>query len=102
MNDSTATPCSDGWIAVTPTSPPTDQAVWLWDATDKIGFIGWRMKNKKGDEWWESAAGPPEWDAKAGEWDLYDDNFGNIEPTHWMPLPMPPNDPDQRPVAPKP
>jgi len=83
-------PCSGEWISVSKELPPLGEAVWLWDATDETGFIGWSMKNDEGGEWWESAVCPPGWDAEEGEWNVYDDNIGNIEPTHWMPLPIPP------------
>ena len=76
-----------GWAAVTDTMPPLDEIVWLWNGS-RI-WIGGRAWDCDGWLWgntynhiWHNGT---KWD---GEIETDDD----YKPTHWMPLPQPPND----------
>ena len=78
------------WREVAAEMPELDQTVWLYDAARKLGpWIGGRADS--GEGWlWCCTDGQPWWNHKAARWEP-DMEDTDDQPTHWMPLPFPPN-----------
>lgn len=82
--------CDMTWISVNERLPEFDIPVWL--ACGDNLFIGSRCDD--GDGWlWCNCYGSMYWDKTKGKWASFDAEADDYSPTHWMPLPEPPNDP---------
>jgi hypothetical protein len=74
------------WISIDERLPELDIPVWL--ACGDNLFIGCR--NDDGDGWlWCNCYGSMYWDKT--KWSSFDADADDYLPTHWMPLPTPPN-----------
>jgi hypothetical protein len=80
---------SQEWIRIDEnlSLPELDVPVWL-ACGDKI-FIGCRSGS---DDWWlwYNCYGTEFWDRHAKQWDAHVSEIDDYSPTHWMPLPLPP------------
>lgn len=77
----------DGWRLIAEELPPNETPVWLWDGTHC--FIGEHVYD---GGWWLFAKcfHVPWWDQDYG-WRADDSETDDYAPTHWRPLPQPPN-----------
>ena len=75
-----------GWIPVSEGLPDIDLPVWVWNGTDI--WVGCRAEESDGWLWAKSYSHPEYY---AGEWTCADaETDDDYQPTHWMPLPIPP------------
>jgi hypothetical protein len=77
----------DGWRLIAEELPPNETPVWLWDGTHC--FIGEHVYD--GGGWlFATCFHVPWWDQDYG-WRADDSETDDYAPTHWRPLPQPPN-----------
>jgi hypothetical protein len=77
------------WKLTSEELPPLDEIVWLYDAANEVGpWIGCRADDADG--WlWANAYGSMWWNGQ--KWDADAETDDDYHPTHWMPMPYPPN-----------
>jgi hypothetical protein len=75
-------PSNNGWISVKDQLPSPFARVLLTDKT--ITFVGFLQKAESSKIWWVSNA--------SADGEAPAPYLTYIQPTHWMPLPEPPND----------
>jgi len=78
-----------GWISVKDKLPPVDVPVWIYDPEIGGPIIGGRSDGGEGWLWCE-CYGQHWYDG----WQASDFEQDDITPTHWMPLPDPPDESD--------
>ena len=76
------------WKLTNAELPPLDEIVWLYDDANKVGpWIGCRADDDDG--WlWARSVEQMWWNGQKWDADAETDDY---HPTHWMPLPYPPN-----------
>lgn len=82
------------WKLTSEELPPCELPVWLYDAEKKLGpYIGCRPDDQDADGWlWARCYDSHWWDEKEQRWQASDADEDDDKPTHWMPLPYPPNE----------
>ena len=70
-------PDRHGWLPIE-SAPKTSEAILVWVPRNKCHF----------EVYWEDNAEPPDWYIFGANWKPLVDG----EPTHWQPLPPPPED----------
>ena len=76
------------WIACAERLPELDEIVWLYQPGTEGIWIGVRADDVEG--WlWGNAHGSMWWNGQ--RWDADMETDDDYKPTHWMPLPTPPN-----------
>jgi len=79
-----------GWILCVDRMPDLDEIVFLFAPPDWI-IVGNRSDD--GEGWlWGRCYGHFWWDANASRWDGDCEQDDDYKPTHWRPLPYPPNE----------
>jgi hypothetical protein len=78
------------WTSTRDELPAPEVPVWLYDAVAHLGpYIGCRTED--GDGWlWARCNDSQWWDKRAHCWKADNAEDEDDNPTHWMPLPVPP------------